>query len=188
VLLRVEEAGRGHHRDAGGDPAPVEGDPDGARKILVPGVRDDHAAAGAVPCDATRLCRPQPAGHGPVREVRPASAVEPAERALPAGGHRSQPVDTGRPGRRLHNGIATALCADRSPPSGCTRGRDRADPGQEQDRQGAHLDLCARRLAVRRTCAAGRTLLRLARSPARVSGAAPSRLHRHILQADTYSG
>jgi Transposase C of IS166 homeodomain len=77
-VLRVEEAGeagRGHHRDAGGDPAPVEGDPDGAREVLVPGVRDDHAAAGAVPCDATRLCRPQPAGHGPVREVRPASAV-----------------------------------------------------------------------------------------------------------------
>src|SRR5262245_53432532 len=117
-VLRVEEAGeagRGHHRDAGGDPAPVEGDPDGAREVLVPGVRDDHAAARAVPCDATRLCRPQPAGHGPVREVRPASAVEPAERALPAGGHRSQPVDTGRPGRRLHNGIATALCADRAP-------------------------------------------------------------------------
>jgi Transposase IS66 family len=33
----------------------VEGDPDGAREILVPGVRDDHAAAGAVSCDATRF-------------------------------------------------------------------------------------------------------------------------------------
>ena len=85
-LLRLGEAveaGRGHHRDAGGDPAPVEGDPDGAREVLVPGLRDDHAAAGAVPCDAARLCRPEPAGHDPVREVRPASAAEPAERALP---------------------------------------------------------------------------------------------------------
>ena len=59
-LLRIDEAveaGRGHHRDAGGDPAPVEGDPDGAREVLVPGLRDDHAAAGALPCDAARLRR-----------------------------------------------------------------------------------------------------------------------------------
>ena len=84
-LLRVGqavEAGRGRHRDAGGDPAPVEGDPDGAREVLVPGLRDDHAAAGALPCHAARLCRPEPAGHDPVREVRPASAAEPPERAL----------------------------------------------------------------------------------------------------------
>ena len=40
------------------------------------------AAAGAVPCDAARLCRAEPAGDDPVREVRPASAAEPAERAL----------------------------------------------------------------------------------------------------------
>jgi hypothetical protein len=31
------EAGRGHYRDAGGDPAAVEGDSDGAREVLVPG-------------------------------------------------------------------------------------------------------------------------------------------------------
>ena len=39
-LLRLDEAveaGRGHHRDAGGDPAAVEGDSDGAREVLVPG-------------------------------------------------------------------------------------------------------------------------------------------------------
>ena len=111
-LLRLDEAveaGRGHHRDAGGDSAPVEGDPDGAREVLVPGLRDDHPAAGALPRDAARLCRPQPAGHDPVREVRPASALEPAERALRAGGHRSEPVDAGRPGRRLYDGPAAAL-------------------------------------------------------------------------------
>ena len=39
-------------------------------------------AAGAVPCHAARLRRPEPSGDDPVREVRPASAVEPAERAL----------------------------------------------------------------------------------------------------------
>jgi hypothetical protein len=42
---------------------------------------------GRVPCDAARLCRTAAAGHDPVREVRSAPAVEPAERALPAGGH-----------------------------------------------------------------------------------------------------
>ena len=44
-LLRVGEAveaGRGHHRDAGGDPAAVEGDPDGAGEVLVPELRDDQ--------------------------------------------------------------------------------------------------------------------------------------------------
>jgi transposase InsO family protein len=48
-LLRLGEAveaGRGYHRDAGGDPAAVEGDPDGAGKVLVPGMREDHATAG----------------------------------------------------------------------------------------------------------------------------------------------
>ena len=45
-------------------------------------LRDDHAAAGALPCHAARLCRAEPAGHDPVREVRPASAAEPPERAL----------------------------------------------------------------------------------------------------------
>ena len=46
-LLRLDqavEARRGRHRDAGGDPAPVEGDPDGAREVLLPGLRDDHAS------------------------------------------------------------------------------------------------------------------------------------------------
>ena len=46
----------------------------------MPGLRDDHPAACALPCDAAGLCRPQSLGHDPVREVRPASTVEPAER------------------------------------------------------------------------------------------------------------
>ena len=56
-LLRVGEAveaGRGHYRDAGGDPAAVKGDSDGAGKVLVSGMREDHAAA------------TKPAGHDPV--------------------------------------------------------------------------------------------------------------------------
>ena len=56
-------------------------------KFSLPGLRDDHPAARTVPCDAARLCRSAAAGHDPVREVRSAPAVEPAERALPAGGH-----------------------------------------------------------------------------------------------------
>jgi multidrug efflux pump subunit AcrA (membrane-fusion protein) len=60
------EARRGHHRDAGGDPAAVEGDPDGAGKVLVPGMREDHATAGTLPRDAAWLCRAEPAGHDPV--------------------------------------------------------------------------------------------------------------------------
>jgi transposase len=38
-LLRIGkavEAGRGHHRDAGGDPSPMEGGSDGSREVLVP--------------------------------------------------------------------------------------------------------------------------------------------------------
>ena len=51
-------------------------------RFLLPAVRGDQPAAGAVPCHAARLRRPEPARDDPVREVRPASAPEPAERAL----------------------------------------------------------------------------------------------------------
>src|SRR5262249_49126020 len=68
-LLRFREAveaRRGHHRDAGGDPAAVEGDPDGAGKVLVPAMREDHVTAGTLPRDAAWLCRAEPADHDPV--------------------------------------------------------------------------------------------------------------------------
>ena len=110
-LLRLDEtveARRGRHRDARGRPAPVEGDPDGSRAVLLPAVRGDQPAAGAVPCHAARLRRPEPAGDDPVREVRPASAAEPAERALRLRGDRSEPVDARRPGGRLRRGAASA--------------------------------------------------------------------------------
>ena len=41
---------RGRHRDPGGGAAPVEGDPDRAREVHLPVVREDHPTAGAVPC------------------------------------------------------------------------------------------------------------------------------------------
>ena len=51
-VLRIGEAvedRRGRDRDAGGDPAPLEGDPDGAREVHLPPLREDLPAAGAVP-------------------------------------------------------------------------------------------------------------------------------------------
>ncbi len=41
------EDGRGRHRDAGGGAAPVDRDPDRARALLVPRLRERHPAAGA---------------------------------------------------------------------------------------------------------------------------------------------
>jgi hypothetical protein len=35
-LIEAIKAGRRHHRDAGGHSAAVEGDPNGAREVLVP--------------------------------------------------------------------------------------------------------------------------------------------------------
>ena len=77
-----------------------------AREVLVPAVRDHHAAAGALPRHPTRFCRAEPAGHDPVREVRPASAAEPPERTIRPRGDRPQRVDAGRPGRCLYDGPA----------------------------------------------------------------------------------
>ena len=62
--------------------ASVEGDRDGARKVHLPRLRENQPGAGAIPCDRAGLGGPEPAGHDPVREVRPASAVEPSGRAL----------------------------------------------------------------------------------------------------------
>ena len=76
-------------------PAPMEGDPDGAGEVQLPGLREDHAATGAVPCDTPGFCRSEPAGDDPVREVRPASALEPAVQSLPARGHRLERLDPG---------------------------------------------------------------------------------------------
>ena len=149
----------------------------------MPGLRDDHPAAGAVPCDAARLRRPESAGDDPVREVRPASAPQPAERALCAGRRRSEPVDAGRPGRRLHDRAAAAPRADRGACARCRapawRRHKCADPGEGQDDQGTHLDVCSRRPALRRPGAAGGAVLCLTRPAARTSRAASDGLQRH---------
>jgi transposase len=47
-------------------------------EVHLPGLREDQPGAGAVPRDPARLGRPQLVGDDPVREVRAASAAEPA--------------------------------------------------------------------------------------------------------------
>ena len=47
---RCRKLGEDVTRDAGGDAPAMEGDPDGAGAVLLPGLRGDHPAAGAVPC------------------------------------------------------------------------------------------------------------------------------------------
>ena len=195
ALLRLGAAGqarRGRHRDAGGDPAPVEGDPDRAREVHLPRLRADQPAAGAVPSDPARLGRAEPAGHDPVREVRPASAAEPPERALCPRGRRAQPLDAGRPGRRLRRRAAAAPRADRGARAGrraaAWRRHHRAGAGQGQDRHRPALDLCPRRPALRRRRAARRALPLLPRPARRASRGAISRAGAGILQADAYAG
>ena len=160
----------------------MEGYPDGARKVLVPGVRDEHPAASALPRDAARLRRAQSAGHDPIEKFgqhQPLNrqseryAREGIDLSLSTLAHRSAPVR--RPCSR-------ALLADRAPRSGrraaARRRRHRADPSQGPG-QGAYLDLCPQRSAIWRTSAAGRAVLRLARSTAGASRATSPKLQQH---------
>ena len=51
-------------------------------KFVLPGLRRDHPAAGALASDRARTCRAQAARPCPVRQVRPASAAQSPERGL----------------------------------------------------------------------------------------------------------
>src|SRR6185312_5052695 len=53
---------RGRSRDAGDHPSAMESDPDGARALLAPSLRDDRAAASAVPFDSARAGRAELVG------------------------------------------------------------------------------------------------------------------------------
>ena len=88
LLWRIAaiQAWRGHHRDTGGHPKVLEGDPARPGEVLLPGLREDQPGTGAVPRDREGLGRTQPAGDGAVREVWPAPAAQPAGRALCQGG------------------------------------------------------------------------------------------------------
>jgi len=76
---QASQARRGGHRDVGGDPSAVEGDPDGAGEIHLPHLREHHPTAGAVPPDRARPRRAGAAGDDPGGQVRSAFAAEPAE-------------------------------------------------------------------------------------------------------------
>ena len=178
------QAGRRRHRDAGGDPAPVEGDPACPREVHLPGLREDQPGSGAVPCDRPGLGRAQPAGDGAVREVWPASAAQPASRALCQGRRADQSVDLGRPGRRLHGGADAFVQAPRGlrpERRAIAWGRHHGPgPRQRQDRHRPNLGLRARRQAVWRAGAAGGGVLLLARPGRRASPGAFGQLHRNL--------
>lgn len=69
---------RGHHRDAGGGPEVLEGDPARPREVYLSRLREDQPGPSAFPRHRSRLGGSQPFGDGAVREVRPAPAPEPA--------------------------------------------------------------------------------------------------------------
>ena len=87
VLRRYDIAQdrRGRDRDAGAHSAPVEGDPACAREVLLPSLRSDQPAAGAVAPDRPWARRAEATRPYPVLQVRPASAAQPSKRRLCAG-------------------------------------------------------------------------------------------------------
>ena len=128
-------------------PRILEGDPARPREVHLPGLREDQPGAGAVPRHRPRLGRAKPAGDDPVREVRPASAAQPAGGALCPGGRADQSVDLGRPGRRLHGGADAVVQAPRGARAErraiAWRRHHGAGPGQGQDRHRPNMGLCA---------------------------------------------
>ncbi len=63
------EARGGRHRDPLDHPALLKGDPDGAREVLVPGLREDRASTGTLSRCSARMGRAQLHRHATLREV-----------------------------------------------------------------------------------------------------------------------
>ena len=101
-------------------------------KFVLPDLRGDHAAAGALAPDRARACRTEAAGPHPVLQVRPAPAAQSPERRLRARGHRSRRIDARRLGRRIRG---DADAAGRCDPDARLRGR--AHPRRRHHRAGA---------------------------------------------------
>ena len=102
------QAGRGCDPDTGGDPAAMEGDRNGTRKSSAAGIARRSAQTPApFHVIARGWAGPSLLGDDPVREVRPASAVEPAGRALCTRRRADQPVDDGR--RRRDRAVRRAF-------------------------------------------------------------------------------
>src|SRR5438046_2113409 len=84
-MLRRQETAqdrRGRHRDAGAHSATVESGPARAREVLLPGLRGNHAAAGAIAPDRTWARRAEAARPYPVLQVQPAPAAQSPEHHL----------------------------------------------------------------------------------------------------------
>jgi len=162
----------------------MEGDRNGTGKVQLPGLREDQSDAGPVPCDRPGLGRPKPLGDDPVREVRPASAVEPAGRALCTRRRADQPVDDGRRRRIGLRRARPGAPAGRGPCHGgrtpARRRHDRPGASQRQDRHRPVLGLCARRSAVRRPRPAGGDVLLLPRPQRRAPAAPSGRIRRAV--------
>ena len=114
----------------------MEGDRDRAGKVLLPGLREDHASAGAVPCDREGMGGTEPAGDDRVRDVRPASASEPPGRALCPRRRSDRAVDHGRRDRLRVRGARSAATPCRGSRHGgraaAWRRHHRARSGQRQ--------------------------------------------------------
>jgi hypothetical protein len=91
---------RGHHRDAGSDPTPVEGNPAHAREVLVSILRRNQPTAGAASSDCARARRGGPARTNSFLQIWFSPAAQPPERGPCSRGHRSRCLNAGRFGRR----------------------------------------------------------------------------------------
>src|SRR5690348_4124139 len=79
---------------------------------------EDQPGTSAVPCDPEGMGWRQSAGHDRVREVRPASTLEPAGRTVCSGRCADQPVDDGGCRRGELRGAGSDTAAYRGPCSG----------------------------------------------------------------------
>jgi hypothetical protein len=76
------QARRGGVENLGMRAAAMEDHRARAGEVLVPGLRSHYRAAGAIPPDSARICRPEPSGDGAGLQVPFASAAQSPERNL----------------------------------------------------------------------------------------------------------
>jgi hypothetical protein len=78
----------------------IPGDPARAREVVLPGLRSDYAAAGAIASDRARACRPEAARLCPLFQIQPAPAAQAPERNIRPRRRGSRRVDARRLGGR----------------------------------------------------------------------------------------
>src|SRR6476659_2046539 len=115
-LLRRQagQTRRGHHRDPPSRAAALESDPDRAREVHLPVLREDHPASRTLSRHRPRAGWGELVGDDPLRQVWRAPAAQPAERIVCPGRHRARRVDPRiREGRLLADwvGACTASLA-----------------------------------------------------------------------------